>query len=144
LAGFECTLDASPDTQRSLAPGELTFVDLVRKTRGEGRESAAARRRLYSGLAVAALPLVLGIVAFGVADPRLNGGIKLVQAFWILMFYAAALRSSAGSVSTPPSVAGLVAVNAVFLIGGLLMTWLRARAFDGGAGGSRFGIPSRL
>ena len=134
-------------TRRSLAPGpgEMT-VHRSRATRPQRRIGRArpARRRLYSGLAVSALPLVLGIVAFGVADPRLKGGIALFSGFWVLMFYAAALRSVAGSVSTPPSAGGLALVDAVFLVGGLWMTWVRSRSFDGAPSGPRFGVPTRL
>lgn len=135
-----------PDTRASLerGPGELMVIELVRQARSEGSNGEAARRRLYSGLAVSALPLVLGIVAFGVADPRLKGGIALFSGFWILMFYAAALRSVAGSVSTPPSVGGLVLVDAVFVVGGLWMTWVRAKTFDDSPSGPRFGVPNRL
>jgi len=134
------------NTGTSLAPGpgELMLIDLVQQARSEGSNGEAARRRLYSGLAVSALPLVLGIVAFGVADPRLKGGIALFSGFWILMFYAAALRSVAGSVSTPPSVSGLVLVDTVFVVGGLWMTWVRAKTFDGSPSGPRFGVPNRL
>ena len=134
------------DTRTSLepGPGELMLIDLVRQARSEGSNGEAARRRLYSGLAVSALPLVLGIVAFGVADPRMKGGIALFSGFWILMFYAAALRSVAGSVSTPPSAGGLVLVDAVFVVGGLWMTWVRSRTFDGAPSGPRFGVPNRL
>ena len=137
-----------PDTRTSLepgrGPGELMFIDLVRQARSQGSNGDAARRRLYSGLAVSALPLVLGIVAFGVADPRMKGGIALFSGFWILMFYAAALRSVAGSVSTPPSPGGLALVDAVFVVGGLWMTWVRSRTFDGAPSGPRFGVPNRL
>ena len=135
-----------PDTRPSLepGPGELMLIDLVRQARSEGSNGEAARRRLYSGLAVSALPLVLGIVAFGVADPRMKGGIALFSGFWILMFYAAALRSVAGSVSTPPSAGGLVLVDAVFVLGGLWMTWVRSKNFDGSPSGPRFGVPNRL
>ena len=134
------------DVQASLepGPGELMFIDLVRQARSEGANREPARRRLYSGLAVSALPLVLGIVAFGVADPRLKGGIALFSGFWVLMFYAAALRSVAGSVSTPPSAGGLALVDAVFVVGGLWMTWVRSRTFDGSPSGPRFGVPTRL
>ena len=134
------------DTPTSLepGPGELMFIDLVRQARTEGSNGEAARRRLYSGLAVSALPLVLGIVAFGVADPRLKGGIALFSGFWILMFYAAALRSVAGSISTPPSAEGLVLVDTVFVVGGLWMTWVRSKTFDDSPSGPRFGVPNRL
>lgn len=135
-----------PDAPTSVepGPGELMLIDLVRQARSEGSNGEAARRRLYSGLAVSALPLVLGIVAFGVADPRMKGGIALFSGFWILMFYAAALRSVAGSVSTPPSPGGLALVDAVFVAGGLWMTWVRSRTFDGAPSGPRFGVPNRL
>ena len=135
---------SNTETSLEPGPGELMFIDLVRQARSEGSNGEAARRRLYSGLAVSALPLVLGIVAFGVADPRMKGGIALFSGFWILMFYAAALRSVAGSVSTPPSAGGLALVDAVFVVGGLWMTWVRSRTFDGAPSGPRFGVPNRL
>jgi len=136
----------APDTHMSLerGPGEMAFVELVKNARSEGKDGGPARRRLYSGLAVSALPLVLGIVAFGVADPKMTGGIALCSGFWILMIYAAALRSAAGSVSTPPSVGGLALVDAVFVAGGVWMTWIRAKDVGSAASGPRFGAPNRL
>jgi hypothetical protein len=134
------------DAQQRLerGPGEMTFFELVDKARSERTEEAPARRRLYSGLALSALPLVLGIVGFGVADPRMKGGIALFSGFWVLMFYAGALRSVAGSVTTPPSASGLALVDAGFVLGGLWMTWLRSRTVDSDASGPRFGVPNRL
>jgi hypothetical protein len=110
---------------------EWTFSDLVRRAVGPSPDRAVARRQLSSRFLISTAPIMIGFVALGISGfaPK----IALFSGVWVLIFYIAAVRSTALSASQGPAVESVWMVNALFTLGGLWLVWLRRQPHDSGS-----------
>lgn len=117
----------------SFGPGEWTFTELVRKSldASSERDARTARRILSVRAANATTPIMLGLVALAISGCRWP--IAVMHGVWVLMFYVAALLAASppvmhGPAMRGPTAAGILMVNALFALGGLVVVLVRRPA----------------